>query len=203
MTQEFLVLSLIVVLLPGTGVIYTLGCALGRGMGAGVLAALGCTLGIVPHMAASVIGLSALVHASAEVFIVIKYLGVAYLLYMAYRSLRQSGPLAVTRRQNRTSAVRTVVDGILLNILNPKLTGFFFAFLPQFVPPTATDPLGFMAGLALVFMLLTFVVFLGYGALASLAHTHVVSNPRVLTWLNRLFAGVFGLFAARLALSER
>jgi threonine/homoserine/homoserine lactone efflux protein len=203
MSLEYLVTSTVVILLPGTGVIYTLAFGLGRGWRASVLAALGCTLGIVPHVAASVVGLAALLHASAGAFELVRYLGVAYLLYMAWNVLRDGGTLRVSDHASPVSAGRIVANGILLNILNPKLSLFFLAFLPQFVPAATPSATAYMLGLAGIFMVLTFVVFVGYGAFAAAARRHVISRPSVMVWLRRGFAAAFGALAVRLALSER
>lgn len=203
MTLEFLVTSLIVVLLPGTGVIYTLAFGIGSGWRASVFAAFGCTLGIVPHILASIAGLAALLHTSALAFQVVKYLGVAYLFYMAWSVLRDGGTLEVSGRNTTTSDVKIIVDGLLLNILNPKLTLFFLAFLPQFVPSNTVDPTYYMVGLAAIFMLLTFVIFVGYGAFASATRHYIISRPNIMAWLRRGFAGAFGALGLRLAFSDR
>jgi len=203
MPPEFLVTSLIVILLPGTGVIYTLAYGLGRGWRASVLAALGCTLGIVPHMLASVVGLAALLHASALAFQIVKFLGVAYLLYMAWSIVREDGALQVCEETKPAPAARIVRNGVLLNILNPKLSLFFLAFLPQFVPATGADATADMLALALVFMVLTFVVFVGYGAFASATRRYVVARPAVMRWLRRGFAAAFATLGLRLALADR
>lgn len=203
MSLEFLATSLVVVLLPGTGVLYTLAIGLGRGFRPSVVAAFGCTLGIVPHIAASVAGLAALLHASASAFQIIKFLGVAYLLFMAWSILREGGALAVREVRAPVGTGRLVRDGILLNVLNPKLSLFFLAFLPQFVAADATRPTTSMLGLAGVFMAMTFVVFVGYGAMAGAARNHVVSRPPVMRWLRRSFAATFGLLGLRLAFAER
>ncbi|MEM1399080.1 MAG: LysE family translocator [Pseudomonadota bacterium] len=201
--MDYFLTSLVVILLPGTGVLYTLAVGLGRGWRASVLAAFGCTLGIVPHIVASIVGLAALLHTSAVAFQVIKYLGVAYLFYMAWSVLREGGALQLDRRETAVSALKTVRDGILLNILNPKLSLFFLAFLPQFVPASAANPTGQMIGLAAIFMALTFVVFIGYGAFAAAARRYVISQPNVMVWMRRGFAGAFGLLGLRLAFAER
>ena len=203
MTPEYLLTSIIVILLPGTGVLYTLAIGLGKGWRASVWAALGCTLGIVPHIAASIAGLAALLHASALAFQIVKYLGVAYLFYMAWCVLRDGGALQVCERSAPISAARIVANGFLLNILNPKLSLFFLAFLPQFVPADTPDATSYMLGLAVTFMVLTFIVFVGYGAFASAARRYVISRPRVMLWLRRGFAGAFGALGLRLALSDR
>ncbi|HKC06477.1 MAG TPA: LysE family translocator [Methylomirabilota bacterium] len=203
MSIEFLITSLIVVASPGTGVLYTLAAGLSRGSRASVVAAFGCTLGIVPHMAAAVMGLAALLHTSALAFHTLKYLGVAYLLYMAWNALKEQGALRVERVVGARSAVQVITSAILINILNPKLSIFFFAFLPQFVSATESRPLSRMLELSAVFMLLTFVVFVGYGLFAAAIRNHVVSRPRVLTWMRRTFAAAFVALGAKLALAER
>jgi threonine/homoserine/homoserine lactone efflux protein len=203
MSPEFLLTTLIVVVTPGTGVLYTLAAGLSRGARASVIAAVGCTLGIVPHMLAAITGLAALLHASAVAFDVIKYLGVAYLIYMAVAMWRDSGALSVSDTRPPESAARVIASGILINILNPKLTIFFFAFLPQFV--RAGDPNGLAQMLVLsgVFMLVTLVVFVVYGLFAAAVRTHLVNRPKAVTTMRRTFAVAFVALGARLALTER
>ena len=203
MSLEFLITSFIVVVSPGTGVLYTLAAGLSRGARASVVAAFGCTIGIVPHMAAAIMGLAALLHTSALAFQVFKYLGVAYLLYMAWSTLRERGALRVEKEVGARSAVQVTVTGILINILNPKLSIFFLAFLPQFVSAGEANPLSRMLALSGVFMLMTFVVFVGYGLFAASIRDHVISRPRVLTWMRRSFAGAFAALGAKLALADR
>jgi threonine/homoserine/homoserine lactone efflux protein len=200
---EFLVTSFIVIVSPGTGVLYTLAAGLSRGSRASVVAAFGCTLGIVPHMAAAILGLAALLHTSALAFQTFKYLGVGYLLYMAWNTLRARGALKVEQEVGARSAVQVTVTGILINILNPKLSIFFLAFLPQFVSAGELHPLSRMLALSGVFMLMTFVVFVGYGLFAASIRDHVISRPRVLTWMRRSFAAAFVALGARLALADR
>jgi threonine/homoserine/homoserine lactone efflux protein len=203
MSWEFLVTSFIVVVSPGTGVVYTLAAGLSRGARASIVAAFGCTLGIVPHMAAAILGLAALLHTSALAFQTFKYLGVAYLLYMAWSTLRETGALRVENELGARSALRVTITGILINILNPKLSIFFFAFLPQFIRADEPSPLPLMLELSAVFMLMTFVVFVGYGLFAASIRDHVISRPRVLTWMRRTFAAAFVGLGAKLALSDR
>jgi len=200
---DFLVTSLIVVASPGTGVLYTLAAGLSRGSRASAIAAFGCTLGIVPHMAAAIMGLAALLHTSALAFQTLKYLGVAYLLYMAWNALREKGALRVEKEIGTRSAIQVIMSAILINILNPKLSIFFFAFLPQFVSANEPHPLSRMFELSAVFMLLTLVVFVGYGLFAASIRNHVVSRPRVLTWMRRTFAAAFVALGAKLALADR
>lgn len=203
MSIDFFVTSLIVVVSPGIGVLYTLATGLSRGARASVVAAFGCTLGIVPHMAAAVLGLAAVLHTSALAFQTLKYLGVAYLLYMAWSTLRDRGALEVVGETGQRSAAEVVVSAVLINILNPKLSIFFLAFLPQFVSAAEPQPLARMLELSAVFMLITFVVFVGYGVFAASVRRHVVTRPAVLTWMRRSFAAAFAALGIKLALAER
>ena len=203
MSIEFLITSFVVVVAPGTGVIYTLACGLSRGAKASVAAALGCTAGIVPHVTAAILGLAALLHTSAVAFQVFKFLGLAYLLYLAWTTLRDKGTLSVEGSEDRRSVRQIVVRGFLINILNPKLSIFFLAFLPQFVPAETALPILRMTGLSAIFMLMTFMVFVGYGVFAASVRQHVIGRPLVMTWLRRAFAGAFAGLGLKLALSER
>jgi threonine/homoserine/homoserine lactone efflux protein len=203
MSVEFLITSFIVIVSPGTGVLYTLATGLSRGSRASIVAAFGCTIGIVPHMAAAIMGLAALLHTSALAFQTFKYLGVAYLLYMAWHTLRERGALRVEKEVGARSVAQVTVTAILINILNPKLSIFFLAFLPQFVSVGEENPLTRMLALSGVFMLMTFVVFVGYGLFATSIRDHVISRPIVLTWMRRTFAGAFAALSAKLAFADR
>ena len=203
MSVEFLITSFIIVVSPGTGVVYTLATGLSRGSRASVVAAFGCTLGIVPHMAAAILGLAALLHTSALAFNAFKYLGVAYLLYMAWNALHEHGSLKVEKQLGSRSAAQITVTAILINILNPKLSIFFLAFLPQFVNADEPNLLSHMLELSGVFMLMTFLIFVIYGLFAASIRDHVVSRPRVLTWMRRSFAGAFVALGAKLAFADR
>ena len=203
MTLDFFVTSLVVVVSPGPGVLFTLAAGLARGARASLVAAFGCTLGILPHMAAAIMGLAALLHASALAFPVLKYAGVAYLLYMGWDTLRATGALDVERTSEPRRAANVITSAGLLKLFNPKLSIFFLAFLPQFVHATEPHPLSRMLGLSAVFMGLTFAVFAAYGVFAASVRQHVISRPRVLTWMRRTFAGAFAALGVRLALAER
>jgi threonine/homoserine/homoserine lactone efflux protein len=203
MSLAFLLTSLVIVATPGTGVLYTLAAGLSRGARASVLAAFACTLGIVPHMVAAITGLAALLHTSAVAFQTLRYLGVAYLLFMAWSTWREHGALKVEEDAAPIPARKVLASGVLINILNPKLTIFFFAFLPQFVSTGSSGSVVQMVALSAVFMLLTFVVFALYGVFAAGVRRHVISRPRVLIWMRRTFAGSFVALSAKLALASR
>lgn len=203
MSIEFLLTTLIIVASPGSGVVYTLAAGLSRGGKASVLAAFACTLGIVPHLIAALTGLAALLHTSALAFEIVKYAGVAYLLYMAWQSLREHGALKVEANADPRSALQVLIDGVLVNVLNPKLSIFFVAFLPQFIAPNEPNVLGRMLELSGVFMLATFVIFAIYGLCAAAMRDKVTGSPRVMTWMRRSFAAAFVMLGAKLALTER
>ena len=198
-SMQFLITAIVVVLAPGTGVLYTLALGLGQGARAALWAALGCTIGIVPHLAAATLGLAAVLHSSALLFQIVKILGVLYLLYLAWQALRSGGALSISTEAKAQSSLRIAQRGALINILNPKLSVFFLALLPPFLsgdPASATTE---MALLGAVFMVLTFGVFVLYGYFAAQARQFILGSETVLKWLNRGFAGIFAALAARLA----
>ncbi len=200
----FLLTTLIVVATPGTGALFTITAGLSRGSRASLVAAAGCTLGIVPHMVAAITGLAAVLNASAVAFQPLKYLGVAYLLVLAWQTWRDTTPLTVEEDvPGPRSSWRVVRTAILINVLNPKLTIFFFAFLPQFVPSGGPHALVRMLGLSVIFMLVTFVVFALYGVFAATMRRHVISRPRVVNWMRRIFGGTYVALAGRLAVGTR
>ena len=203
MSLSFLLTSLIVIVSPGTGVLYTLAVALTKGSRASIAAAFGCTLGIVPHMSAAMLGLAAVMHTSALAFAALKWCGVIYLLVMAWQALRETGALAVDARVDGRSSSRVIVTGFLINILNPKLSIFFLAFLPQFMAAEESHPVLRMLQLSAAFMAMTFAVFVVYGLFAASVRDRIVTRPKVMSWLRRAFAGGFAALGAKLAFAER
>ncbi|MEQ5777927.1 MULTISPECIES: LysE family translocator [unclassified Thalassospira] len=203
MSVEFFITSLVLVLLPGSGVLYTLASGLSQGWKTSIWAALGCTFGIVPAIVASVTGLAALLHSSALAFEALRYIGVLYLLYMAQAIWRDRSMMVIEENMPSKSNVTVAINGCLLNILNPKLTLFFLAFLPQFIPADAPDTTSRMILLGSIFMAMTFVIFVGYGMFAALARRYVLTRPNVMVWLRRSIAGIFVVLSARLAFSSR
>ena len=202
MSLQFLITALVVVIAPGTGVIYTLAIALGQGHRSAINAALGCTAGIVPHLLAATFGLAAILHASALLFQIVKFAGVAYLLYLAWQSLSADGALSVQPNRDRERPFVIMRRGMLFNILNPKLSIFFLALLPPFLsgnPETATAE---MLGLGAVFMIMTFAVFVLYGLFAATARDRLLASERAMRWLSRTFAAAFGALATRLAFEK-
>ena len=203
MSWAFLVTALVIVATPGTGAIFTIAAGLSRGPRAALVAALACTIGTLPHLVAALTGLAAVLHASGVAFAVLKYLGVAYLLWMAWSTWRHRREPLAASDDGPGSSWRVISSGVTLNLLNPKLTLFFFAFLPQFVPAGAPDATGRMLLLSAVFMALTFVVFAAYGACAGLLRERVLARPRLVQRIQASFAAAFGALGVRLAFETR
>lgn len=202
LTTEFFLTSLVVVLIPGTGVIYTVSNGLFLGWRASIAAAFGCTAGIIPHLLASILGLSAILHMSALAFQTMKFAGAAYLLYLAWGMWRDKGVLQFDSSCANKRYWQIISKGFLINILNPKLSVFFLAFLPLFVSPTATSPTLQMAVLSLIFMAMTLGVFIIYGISANSVRHYVANSPKIITRLQRTFAFIFAGLGAKLALTD-
>ncbi|MFW5499159.1 MULTISPECIES: LysE family translocator [unclassified Maridesulfovibrio] len=204
-SYEFLITALVVVLIPGTGVIYTVSNGLFLGKKASLAAAAGCTAGIIPHLTASTLGLSAILHMSALAFQFMKFAGAAYLLYLAWLTWKDTGGLSFNKpgEKNDPRLWQIAKRGFLINILNPKLSIFFLAFLPLFVPQEASNPTLHMITLSVVFMAMTFVVFIAYGLCASGVRHQVISSPKLILWMQRSFAIIFAALGLRLAAAEQ
>ncbi len=200
---EFLLTSLVVVLIPGTGAVYTITTGLTQKWRASIIAAFGCTLGIVPHILACILGLSAIVNMSAQVFSTIKWAGAAYLLYLAWNMWRDAGNLEINKNPTETSAIKIILKAIAINLLNPKLTIFFFAFLPLFISPNSSSPTKEMIILSAIFMGITFVVFALYGILSSSISAYLMKSSKAVKRLQQAFAVILAGFAIKLALSEK
>jgi len=199
MTVSFILTSLIIIASPGTGVLVTLAAGLSHGSRAACIAALGCTLGIIPHMLLAITGLAVLLHANPFIFSIVKYAGASYLLFMAWVTLKEHGTLALEENCNAHSSLEVIRSAILVNVLNPKLSIFFLAYLPQFISKKAPLPLFQMLVLSLVFMVMTFVVFVTYGIFAAAWRQQITTRPSVLTWIRRIFALALLGLASKLA----
>ncbi|MEG3639655.1 LysE family translocator [Magnetococcus sp. PR-3] len=201
MSPEFFLTALLVVIIPGTGVFYTLSRGIFNGRRAALFAALACTLGIIPHLLASILGLAALMHTSALLFQAIKWVGVLYLIWLAWGMWQAGGRVAMDKPKEQ-STWKHVLEGVLINVLNPKLSLFFLAFLPQFIPAGHQDPTMLLVGMALVFMLLTWIVFSAYGLMAAALRQKVLSTPKLVQRIQRSFAALFAGLAGKLALES-
>ncbi len=202
LNTEFLITALVVVLIPGTGVIYTVSTGLFFGWRESIAAACGCTAGIIPHLSASILGLSAILHMSAVAFQAIKYVGATYLLYLAWSMWRETGGLKFNSPIHKTGLKQIAIKGFLINILNPKLSIFFLAFLPLFISPNTSSPMFDMLILSIVFMTMTLIVLVLYGISANGVRRHVVNSPKVIIWLQRSFAATFAALGIKLAVTD-
>ena len=204
MSVEFLLTSLVVVLIPGTGVVYTVSSSIGGGRRRGMFAAFGCTLGIVPHMLAAMLGLSAVMQAGSVAFEVVRWAGVAYLVFMGASMIREAGTLPLDGEDAPAEPMGHVVHrAILLNVLNPKLTVFFFAFLPQFLDASPGPFDAELIWLGAVFMLMTFAVFAVYAYASAAFRDLVLAAPVVRRWVERALGAFLIGFAAKLASTDR
>ncbi len=202
-TPQFLLTSLVIILIPGTGVVYTINTGLLLKWRASIAAAVGCTLGIVPHILASILGLSALLNMSAHIFSIVKIAGSLYLLYLAWNMWREAGTLEIDKKSAEISGPQIAAKAIAINLLNPKLTIFFFAFLPLFVSKNSSSPTLEMISLSVIFMVMTFIVFALYGILASGISVYLLNSPKVVKRFQQAFAVILAAFAVKLALSEK
>jgi threonine/homoserine/homoserine lactone efflux protein len=202
LTLHFLVTALILVLLPGTGVLFTVATGLRQGRRASLFAALGCTAGILPHLLATILGLAALLHLCAVAFQLVKFAGAAYLLYLAWGLWRETGRFALDPAPAAVRPRDIVLKAFLINILNPKLSIFFLAFLPQFIDPASPSPLLQMLRLAGTFMAMTLAVFIAYGLLANACRASLRS-AKLRSWVQRGCALALAAIAINLACSDR
>ncbi|MBH1894707.1 LysE family translocator [Serratia marcescens] len=203
MNADFLLTSLLIVISPGTGALITLSTGLQQGARRALVAAAGCTLGVVPHMLAAVTGLAALLQANPLAFGLVKYIGVAYLLFMGWQTLRNSGPLSLTQSSMQPSQGALVRYAILANALNPKLSVFFLAFLPQFVTSGDPHPVRTMLLLSTLFAVMTLAIFAFYGAFAARVRHLILGNVRVINGIRWSVSVAFIVLAVKLALSHQ
>jgi threonine/homoserine/homoserine lactone efflux protein len=202
-STEFLLTSLVVVLIPGTGVIYTVSTGLFLGWRASIAAAFGCTAGIIPHLSASILGLSAILHMSSVAFQCVKYAGAIYLLFLAWSMWRNTGALKFNSPSSKNGIWKITIKGFLINILNPKLSMFFLAFLPLFISQNTSSPMFEMFIMSVVFMGMTLIIFILYGISANGVRRHVVNSPKVIVWLQRSFAVIFAALGVKLAMTDQ
>ncbi len=202
-SNEFIITSLIVVLIPGTGVIYTISMGLFQGWKASVYASIGCTTGIIPHLMATILGLATILHMSAIAFQIVKFIGVAYLLYLAWSMWKDTGTLKLDEKENKLNAWSIITKGFLINILNPKLSLFFLAFLPQFVPIQSQTPILNMFILSGIFMGMTLFIFIIYGLFANSMRIYIINSPKIMKKIQQSFAIIFAMLGAKLAVAER
>ena len=198
----FLITSLIIILMPGTGVVYTISTGIMNGRHKSIIAAFGCTLGIVPHLCVSISLTSMLMQMNNTVFMIMRYVGAAYLIYMGVGMILSKDRIQFQEETETEGALTIIRRGILINLLNPKLTLFFFSFLPQYVRGTEGAFVIQSVVLGIAFMIMTFVVFAIYGLLSGTARGWISGSEKRISVLQRIFGTVFIGFALKLALEN-
>ena len=200
---EFFITSLIVVLMPGAGSIYTISTGLFRGWRSSIVAAFGCTAGIIPHLLFSILVLSSVYEYSTATFQVIKYIGAVYLLYLAYSMWRESGVSEFLENfDQKKDKLKIILNAIFINLFNPKLSIFFLAFLPLFVSLESEFPVGQFIFLSIIFMLMTLIVFIIYGLFAHNVSKYFRKSGVQYIWTQRAFAIIFVILGAKLLIME-
>lgn len=202
-TYTFLISSFIIILMPGTGVLYTISVGIAKGKKGGMLAAAGCTAGIVPHLCISIVLSALFLNINANVFMVVKVLGALYLLYLGVGMIVSNNKLEFEKEQSENHFTAIICRGILLNLLNPKLTVFFFSFLPQYVSLNSENYVIKSLLYGLLFMIVTLIVFCGYGVLAEMAKKLLVGCPRRMHLLQVCFGIIFIIFAVQLVVTTK
>lgn len=199
----FIVSSLVLIITPGQDMILVMSRSIAQGWKAGVATAAGVSTGLLGHTLLAAFGLGAILQTSEILFVAVKLAGAAYLIYLGIKMLahRQAG-LTIDRIPSAPIS-RLFIQGAVSNIANPKITIFYFAYMPQFVPPGSTEPMAILLLLGSVFALLTFLVKgpIGYGA--GILSAWLRSRPHALTWINRTSGGVLIGLGVKLALSQR
>lgn len=195
---EFLMATLIVVLIPGTGVMYSLSVGLLHGRSRVLYASIGCTLSILPHVMLSVLSLVFLFQLDAQVIGYLKIAAFMYLLYFAYGFAFSSWKW-FSHNVNKNTKYQIMQRGFLLNVFNIKLTLFLVAFLPQFIP-SQSNILYQVFVHSGIFMVMTFLIFIGYGFLAVYLKQHLFQNDTMLYWIQKGFGVIFLYLALQVIL---
>ena len=199
----FVVASLVLIMTPGQDMMLVMSRSIAQGPGAGVATAAGVSVGLVGHTILATLGLGALLRASEWLFLALKLLGAAYLVYLGVQLLRtKSAELAVSGGAPRSRS-RLFADGALSNLSNPKIAIFYFAFLPQFVAPGAAHATLSIFALGLAFAGLTFLVKGPVGLGAGMLSSWLRTRPGALVWLHRTSGAVLIGLGLKLALERR
>ncbi len=198
----FFAAAALLALSPGPDNLFVMAQSAQYGRVAGQLVTLGLSTGLVVHTIAVVFGLAALVKASAIAFTVLKFIGAAYLLYLAWKAFR-SGTSAQSGSSGPVDCVRLYRRGIIMNLSNPKVSIFFLAFLPQFADPARGPVVPQLMLLGLVFIAATMLVFGMFSILAAGAGERLRRSETAQNVINRIAGAVFAALAVKLVLTER
>lgn len=199
----FTIASLLLIATPGQDMILVMSRSVAQGPKAGIVTAAGVSIGLVGHTVLAALGLGAVLRTSEVLFVMLKLLGAAYLVYLGIGLLRSARPELLLRPAAARSTARLFADGAVSNLSNPKIAIFYFAFLPQFVHPAARHPTSTLFALGLAFAALTFAVKGPVGWSAGMLSAWLRANPQVLVWLHRVSGGVLLGLGLRLAFERR
>lgn len=200
----FIAASFLLCLAPGPDNIYVLTQGMTKSKKAAIVTTLGLTSGLIIHTSAAAFGISVIFQTSEIAFNIVKYVGAAYLLYIAYQAFKYRNEKLDLSVQNSASELKKLyVKGFIMNILNPKVSIFFLAFLPQFVNTASGNVPMQMITLGGVFMLLTIVVFSSIGIAGNLLSAKLLEKPNIVKYMNILTSFVLVSLGIKLALSQR
>lgn len=199
----FLGASMALTIAPGPDNTFIVAQGISRGRKAAVVTALGMCSGVSVHTTAAALGISALLYSSAAAFTILKYAGAAYLLFLAYKALKEQQVLLPQGTADGQSPWVMFRRGFIMNVVNPKVALFFLAFLPQFVSPGEESAALQMLLLGLLFMAQAVVLFGAIGWPSGSVGNLILRRPRMARWFGRLSAGIFASLGIRLALAER
>lgn len=199
----FTVASLVLIATPGQDMILVMSRSIAQGPTAGIVTAAGVSTGLIGHTVLAALGLGAVLRASELLFVALELVGAAYLVILGIGLLRSAPHQLVIRADAPRPLARLFADGAASNLSNPRIAIFYFAFLPQFVQPSASHPTATLFALGLAFAALTFVVKGPVGWSAGMLSGWLRANPRTLVWLHRFSGAVLIGLGLRLAFERR
>ncbi|PLY05581.1 MAG: threonine transporter RhtB [Arcobacter sp.] len=199
----FIVSSIIIILIPGQDMILVMSRSITQGQKAGIMTALGVSVGLMGHTVLATLGLGALLLASEWLFDLIKYLGAAYLVYLGYQLIVSKEHKLAISDIPKVSYKKMFFEGVISNISNPKITIFYFSYLPQFIMPSAGSEASQLFILGTTFALITFCLKAPIGFLSGLLSSWIKQRPMVLNYIHKTSGTILILLGLKLALSER
>jgi len=200
----FIGASFILCLVPGPDNIYVLTQGMTKSKKAAIITTLGLTTGLIIHTSAAAFGISAIFQTSEMAFNIVKYIGALYLLYIAYQAFKyRNEPLDLSVQDSKSELKKLYIKGFIMNILNPKVSIFFLAFLPQFITPTSGNIPLQMITLGSIFMVMTVLVFSFIGIAGNMLSSKLLEKPSIVKYMNILTSFVLVSLGLKLALSSR
>lgn len=199
----FIFTSIIIILTPGQDMVLVMSRSIAQGQKAGIITALGVSVGLMGHTILATLGLGALLMASDWLFTIIKFIGAAYLIYIGYQLLSSKNAKLALKDLDKISYKKMFFQGAISNIMNPKITIFYFSYLPQFVIANNTSETLQLFILGTTFALLTFLLKAPIGFISGLLSFWIKARPIVLNYINKTSGVILVLLGLKLALSEK